>query len=273
MAKQSLISQPRAIGHGLIVAGADSGGITRIKDLRNAGSTKLVFPKRADRHLEAILVNTAGGITGGDRFELDVKLERGGALTLTTQAAERAYRAQFGEVGHITTQLDIAEGATLKWLPQEMILFDQSALRRRLRVSLAAKARFLMVEPLVFGRAAMGETLRNVMFSDRIQITRDGMPVFQDGIELWGDATQHLSRAAIADGAGAMANVVMVAPGINAHLEPVRAALPSTAGASILDEGILAVRLLAQDSFEMRRSLIPVLEYLSQTALPRSWSL
>lgn len=219
------------------------------------------------------MVNTAGGITGGDRVSLDIDVLPGATLTITTQAAERAYRAQVGEVGHVRTALTVKQSASLNWLPQELILFDRCALRRRLDIQLAATARLLMVEPVVFGRAAMPEVLRDVMFQDRIRITRNGRPLYIDGMKLEGDATAHLARATIADGAGAMASVVMVAPDAARRLGPVRTMLPCTAGASMLADDVLVIRHLAPDSFELRRTLIPVLELLSDHPLPTSWRL
>ena len=251
----------------------DDMGATRLQDLRQSGSLKLVFPKSRTPGIEAILVNTAGGITGGDQFSLDVEVKSGATLTVTTQAAERAYRAQRGEIGRVTTKLCVEKAAFLKWLPQELILFERCALRRRLEINLVTHARLLMVEPIIFGRAAMPELLRDVMFQDRIKITRNGSPIYIDGMDLHGEATAHLARPAIADGAGAMASIVMIAPDATTHLNPVRALLPETAGASMLSENALVIRLLASDSFEMRRSLIPILEQLSNDTLPTSWRL
>jgi len=218
-------------------------------------------------------VNTAGGITGGDQFSLNINVHKGAALSVTTQAAERAYRAQSGEVGRVTTDISVQAHASLKWLPQELILYDRCALRRRLSIDLASRARLLMVEPVVFGRAAMPEVLRDVMFQDRIRITRDGRLLYIDGMDLRGDGTAHLARPAIANGAGAMASVVMVAPDVQSHFKIVRSLLPQSAGASMLAEDVLVVRQLARDSFELRRNLIPVLNRLTQNTLPMSWRL
>lgn len=265
--------QPRAVGTGHLSVLADSKGKTRLKDLRQSGSTKLVFPHSHSQDIEVILVNTAGGITGGDQFDLDISLKTGAQLTLTTQAAERAYRAQPGEIGRLTSRISVQTGAALKWLPQELILFDRCALNRRLEITLEPGADLLFVEPVVFGRTAMGETLRHVMFRDRISITRAQAPLYLDGMQLSGDATAHLARPAIANGAAAMASVVMVNAEAANHLKAVRALLPKTAGASLLAEDMLVIRLLAPDSFELRRSLIPALELLSHNALPKSWRL
>lgn len=247
--------------------------MTRLVDLRQSGSLKLVFPATHRADAEAVIVNTAGGLTGGDRFDITATVEMGAALTLTTQAAERAYHAQPGEIAEVDTTLTACAKARLHWLPQELILFNSAALRRRLTVNLAADAHLLMVEPMVFGRAAMGERLSDVNFEDRIHITRAGAPIYRDGMTLRGDAAAHLARPATANGAGAMASLVYVAPDAAGRLNEVRNLLPETGGASLLATDMLVMRVLATDSFEMRQSLVPILNLLSQNTLPKSWRL
>ncbi|WP_235604680.1 urease accessory protein UreD [Sulfitobacter sp. EhC04] len=252
---------------------ADAGGVTRLANLRQSGAMKLVLPRVFRPDVEAVIVNTAGGVTGGDRLHLDAAAGPGACLTLSTQAAERIYRAQPGEVGCIETRLTVAAGARVNWLPQETILFDHAALNRRLTVDLANDASLLMVETLVFGRAAMGEVLHAAHLRDRIRINRDGAPVYLDGIALDGDVQAHLARPAIAGGAGAVATLVFVSTQAEAQLGPLRALLPDTAAASLLPGGVLVARLLATDSFELRRTLIPALMLLNTGHLPMNWRL
>ena len=265
--------QPRAIGAAQVSVYGDVTGKTRLRDLRQSGSLKLVFPQIHRKDAEVILVNTAGGITGGDLFALDVEVKDGAKLTLTTQAAERAYRAQMGEVGSVKTRLCVQDGGCLHWLPQELILYDRCALRRSLKISLGAEGRLLMVEPVVFGRTAMPEVLNDILFQDRIKIMQDGQPIYIDGMDLRGNAAAHLGRRAIANGAGALASIVMVAPDAESYVSTLRALLPATAGASMLSDGVLVIRQLATDGFELRRALIPILEHLSNNILPTSWRL
>ncbi|MFK7836144.1 MAG: urease accessory protein UreD [Sulfitobacter sp.] len=267
------VVQPRAIGAARLAVRKDATGCSRIMDLRQSGSLKLVFPRQHRRDLEAILVNTAGGITGGDVFALDVLVTDGAQLSITTQAAERAYRAQPVETGRVETTALVHPGAQLNWLPQELILFDHSALRRTLDIELAPGARLLMVEPVVFGRAAMGEVLRAIRFDDRIRITRAGKPLYLDGMHLRGDATAQLARPAVAGGAGAMASIVFVHPNARSLLPLMRGLLPDTAGASLIAGDVLVIRQLAQDSFALRSSLLPILDHLTNNTLPTSWRL
>ncbi|MEW9919218.1 urease accessory protein UreD [Marimonas sp. MJW-29] len=271
--RDAALVQPRAIGTARVGVRVDAGGMTRLADLRQSGSMKLAFPRAPHPDAEAILINTAGGITGGDRFEVDAEVGAGAALTITTQAAERAYRAQRGEVARVQTKLNIEAGGHLHWLPQELILFDRSALHRRLEIALEEGSRLLMVEPVVFGRAAMREDLREIQFRDRIRITRAGQPLYFDGTDLRGDVTSHLEHPTIGNGAGAMASLVHVNPNAASMLALVRRLLPPSAGTSLLAEDVLVLRQLAPDSFELRRALVPVIELLSNYSLPTSWRL
>ena len=69
-----------------------------------------MFP-RLPGPLQAIVINSAGGITGGDRLRLQAEAGEGAHLVLTTQAAERAYRANGATPGRIDTRLAVAAGA------------------------------------------------------------------------------------------------------------------------------------------------------------------
>ena len=264
-------AQPRARG-ALRLSSKTRGRASVLDGLRQSGATKALFPQgRAS--LEAIVINTAGGITGGDRFRIDAGAGAGSHLTLTTQAAERAYRAQPGETGRVSTRLSVAEGARIDWLPQELILFEGATLERRLEVDLAPDARLLLVEPVIFGRRAMGERLHDLRFNDRIAVNRDGKPIYRDGLQLSGDLVHTTARPATGGGAGAMACLVYVASDAEAHLAPIRAALPETGGASLIGADILVLRLLAPDGFALRRTLLPVLDRLTDNTLPASWRL
>ncbi|MHA6345415.1 urease accessory protein UreD [Roseivivax sp. CAU 1761] len=246
-------------------------GRSVLDGLHQAGSLKALFPRSTGRSLQAVLVNTAGGITGGDRFALEAEAGAGTALTLTTQACERAYRALPGEIGQVRTRLRAGAGARLDWVPQETILFRGAALDRRLEVDLDPTARLLFCEPVIFGRAAMGERLDAGRFRDRVEIRRGGRPIYLDGLALEGDIAGRLACPATAGGAGAMAALVFAAPEAEAHLAAVRALLPATGGASLLAPDLLVLRLLAADGHLLRRSLMPILARLSGNPLPRPW--
>ncbi len=238
----------------------------------------MLFPRTALR-TTSVLLNTAGGITGGDRFTTSVRAQTGTGLTLTTQAAERAYRAQPGETGRQDTHLTVDDGAELFWLPQETILFEGSGFRRRLHVDLTGAASFLMVEALVFGRQAMGERLKDIRFDDRIEIRRDGRPLFLDALKLSGDVDGQMAEPARGAGAGAMATVVHIREDVELHLDALRRLVQDLsgrglrAGVSLVRGGMLVLRALAPDSYVLRLALVPALELLARTEIPRPWKI
>ncbi len=247
------------------------GPLSVIDGLRQVGSLKVLFPRMNEDALTAVLLNTAGGITGGDRFTADITAGEGTTLTLTTQAAERAYRAQPDSRGEVRTRLTLAPGARLDWLPQETLLYDRAALARRLEVDLAADATFLGVETLVFGRAAMGETLRDLTLSDHITVTRGGRTIFADRLRFAGDAQAHLARAGVAGGAGAMASLIRAAPDAADRLGPARDLIGAAGGIGSPAPGIVFARLVASDGFALRRVLIPLIALFRSDPLPRPW--
>lgn len=268
---QPITAQPRAKGTIALSVQPDQPR-ARLADLHQAGSLRALFP-RVDGMMQAVLVNTSGGITGGDAFDISATAMPDAQLTLTTQAAERAYRAQPGSVGQLHAQLHVEDGACLNWLPQETILFEGCNLNRRLQVELAPDAQFTLVEPLVIGRTAMGESVERGQFTDRIQITRAGQDLFHDATRLGPNIAQQLQHPTTADGAKAMALVLHVSPRAAALLPQIRALLPDSAGASVIGPDLLVMRALAHDAFDLRRFLIPVLTTLTGADLPRPWML
>ena len=162
---------------------AVSAGRTRIRRLHQAGCLKLRQPRPLPGGVqaEAVLINSSGGLTGGDRLQQAFAVEEGAALTLTTQACERVYRAASDHAG-VATRLVAGSGSALQWLPQETILFDGGAVRRTLDVDSAPDARLLLAESVILGRRMMGETVRTGLFRDRWRVRRDGRLVFADDL-------------------------------------------------------------------------------------------
>ncbi len=269
-------SAPRSRGRLSVSVSAQPGGATCLTGLHQAGCLRYLFPTPGDDALTAIALNTGGGLTGGDRLET-----RAGALTghlvISTQAAERAYRATPGSHATVSNRIGIGAGARVDWVPQETILFDNSALERSLDVEMDADATFLMAEPLILGRQAMGEVVTAAHLRDRIRVRRGGDLVFADALRLGGDIARRVAGNATMGGAVALASVLMVCRRAEASLAPARALMPGagpvTGGVSLIAPGVLFARLVAHDGFDLRRVLIPLLHCLGGRDLPRTWSL
>ena len=244
----------------------------RLAELRQQGASKAFFPRHAGRDLLAVTLNTAGGVTGGDRFAIIGAAAPGSHLTLTTQTAERIYKAQPGQTARMMADLTIGPRGRLDWLPQETIVFDRARLRRRLAVDMAPDAVFLGVETLVLGRALMGERVDTALLRDDVRVTRGGELVLADAIALEGAVADDISAAWCAGPAGCIASVTYLAPDAERHLAQLRGLMPATGGVSLIRDGVLFARLLMPDSFDMRRVLIPILTAL-RGPLPPTWTM
>lgn len=244
---------------------------TRLERLFQSGAAKIRLPLvEAGEPPQAVLINTAGGLTGGDRMSSEATLGPGCHAVVTTQACEKIYRASSGSA-EIATSLSIAEGARLDWLPQETILFDGARLARRLEADLGPGAELLLVEATIFGRAAHGESLRSGLFTDRWRIRREGRLVFADDLRFdWSDPDL-LQRPAVLGGAAAMATLLFVTDEPARHLAALREIVGVHGGVSAWNGKLLA-RIAAPTGVALRHILIPALATLRDGAsLPKFW--
>jgi len=260
----------RAVGRIAFTVAAGAGG-TRRGRVHEAGSLRVRFPNSHDRSLDAVIVNTAGGMTGGDRFDLDIGVGDGATLVLTTAAAEKIYRSLEPDT-EIAVKLRVGDGGALAWLPQETILFDQARLRRSIEVELSAGADLLLAEAIVFGRSAMGEAVLQGRLHDRWRIRRGGTLVFAETVRLDGMIAQALAPAASTAGGVAVASVIKF-PGTDKDVAAVLAMADNFAGEVGISawNGLAVARLVARDGAVLRRDLSAVLGALSSEPLPRLW--
>lgn len=252
---------------------ADSAGRTRLARVFERGAMRLRVPRGTA--CEAILVNTGGGIVGGDEIAIELSLGPHAAVAATSIAAEKIYRSH-GAAARLTTRLTLASGARLDWLPQETILFDGCNLHRDLHVDMAGDARLVAAETIVFGRLASRETAIRGALRDRWRVRRDGRLVFADDSRLEGAIGAILDRPAVAAGARAVALMLVVAAEVEALVDPLRAAVAPFAGHGVeagvsARDGLLTMRLLARAPERLRGALTAALVTARGTPLPRAW--
>ncbi|MDE2376169.1 urease accessory protein UreD [Bradyrhizobium sp.] len=245
-------------------------GVTRCGILHESGSLRVRFPSPEGEGLSGVFINTAGGVAGGDRFEIEIAANEAARLTLTTAAAEKVYRTP-GPAAEIGIALKAAAGARLAWLPQETILFDRARVRRRFDIALDETASLLLCEIVVFGRTAMGERMEQGEFVDCWRLSRGGRLVFAETIRLAGDIAARFARPAVANG-GAAIGTVLIVPGDEALVERLREAAESFCGEVGISawNGFAMARFCAQDAAVLRADMMAVLTRTG-AALPRLW--
>ncbi|MDQ0305188.1 urease accessory protein UreD [Ancylobacter polymorphus] len=255
--------------------------------IEEEGFARVRFPRSGRRGsaLEAVMINTGGGLAGGDASQSCLVAGRDAQLVVTTQAAEKIYRSD-GATSHIEVELIAETGASLHWMPQATIVFDGARVERSIVAEVAPDARLLLVEPIILGRTARGERLSYGSLRDRWRIRRGGRLVYADGLQLDGDIAATLDRPATAGGWAAFATLLLVAPDAETRLDAVRGALGLAAGedaflpAELPDgldagasawDGMLSVRLLARDGAPLESAIRRVLAVLGVGEVPRIW--
>jgi urease accessory protein len=282
--RESSVALQRTRGGGRLSVKA-SAGQSRIDRLFQDGSARIRIPRVPRGYpLEAVLINTAGGLTGGDRMDWSFEAGAGASMTLATQACEKTYKAHGTSEARVSVQLKLNAESSLAWLPQETILFDRARLARTIEVDMVAGSRLLMVEPLVFGRLAMDEAVVEGHFRDRWRIRQDGRLLHAEDMRLGPHIADTLTRGAVADGGLAVATVLLIAPEAEARLDAARQLIGESGGAShvvmrspgaaVSETGKLLARIVARDSYELRKVLVPLIRLLNPLGgMPKVWSI
>jgi urease accessory protein len=268
--REDIFAANRAVGR-VALSVKSVGGRTRRSEVHEAGSLRVRCPGSPAEDLETVLINTAGGIAGGDRFAIDIAAGQGTRLVVTTAAAEKVYRT-LGPDSLVDVKLDVGAGATLAWLPQETILFDRARLSRSIEIDLAPDAQLFLAEAIVFGRSGMGEAVEQGAVFDNWRMRRAGKLIYAEGVRLDGAIAQRLAETAVAKGAIAIATV-LIAPGNDDTIQAVRALQDQfigEVGASAWN-GIAAVRLCASEGAALRHDLVHVMTTI-RGSLPRIWT-
>ena len=270
----SLLEPRLQRSHGsLSLSLGDRDGRTAIRSWYQSGAAKARAPKiYTHQGLETLLINTAGGLTGGDSFEISLSVAPGALGVFTSQASEKIYRS-IGGTASIKLDMSVAEQGRGYWVPQDTIVFDGASLSRELRLTASDSAEFLIMEPLVFGREAMGERVSVGSYRDSWRVWVDDRLVFAEEARLDGDIGLGLNRPAMGRGATAYLTGLYRGPAMDGKRDALRS-LPcgegTWAGTSLLREA-LSFRLAAQDPADMRRWMVAAYRTLSGLPSPIAW--
>jgi urease accessory protein len=269
-ASKDIFAANRAFGR-IALAVKTSAGMTRRSHVGEEGPLRVRCPGPPSPELEAVIVNTAGGVAGGDQLVLDVSVAPGARLVITTAAAEKIYRSLDPDAT-IDVNLKVGAGASLAWLPQETILFDRARLARTVHIELADDARLIFVEAIIFGRSGMGEIVHHGRLSDRWRIHHRGRIIHAEAMRFDAEIARKLAQPAVGKGAVAVATLLilpgdeMTAAGVRALGHRFRGEVAASAW-----KGMLVVRLCAADGAALRHDLIAILSAVRGLSLPRLW--
>lgn len=249
-------------------------GMTRRVRVREEGALRMRFPPEAPGRLDAVIVNVAGGMAGGDVYDCAFEAGAGVNLVVASAAAEKIYRA-LGAPTTCDVRLRAESGSTLAYVPQETILFNGARVARRYEIDVASDARLILADIVILGRAAMGERVTSLVWRDSWRLRRDGALAWADASRVEGDATALLEGAASGGGAHAFGTLIYAAPDAGAQLDNLRDALreaPACEAAATAFDGLIVARFVSHEGHKLRAAMVAAISRLPGGALPRSWS-
>jgi urease accessory protein len=268
----------RADGCGRILLSASENG-TRIEDVFERSPIRIMFPRTGHAVEEAVLINTAGGIAGGDQLECSVTALTSASIAVTSQAAEKVYRALY-EPARVSTRLKAQQSAKLAWIPQETIVFNRARLHRATQVELFSGAELLALEWLVLGRAAHGEVVVGGNIIDSWRVKKDGRLIWADSFRITDEIFPHVTRKALLANYKAVATLIYFGPYLEKRLDFLREIIPSLGCncAATLVSGLIVVRFAAKESSDLKLALRSFLEQFGPELgagpfrVPKMWS-
>jgi urease accessory protein len=270
----------RAEGMGRVVFGGDNGK-TRLMELFQKAPSRFLFPLVGSHHgvSEVVLLNTAGGMASGDRFVCEVSAVEEASVAVSSQAAEKVYRAP-EQPSRVSTRLTVSRAARLAWLPNETIVFNGARLIRRTELDLESGAEILALEWLVLGRAAHGERMRDGHVSDGWRVKRDGRLIWADTFRIQDESFPKLHQSALLADCRAMATLIYVGPHLSQCFDAFRSAaasLPCLCAATALRD-LIVVRVAAKLAFDLKNAVRDLIQNIAVVTapgpfrVPRMWS-
>ena len=244
----------------------------RVLRMFQSGSAKLMLPKTYSDMMEAVILNTSGGMTDGDILNIDVEAE-GCALVMTTQTAERVYRSVGTKPAKTQINLSVSGKADLHWLPQETIVFNDSKFERTLKINLSSCSNCLVAETIVLGRQAMGENVYDCHLVDNWRVFRDGNLFHAESLRLSDEVSKIITASAGGNGARLLSTILYIGDNLEQIVDSVSDVIkqsPSNCAVSCWNDRLI-IRLMSSHSPSARKDIEKLLRAIRKQPMPRVW--
>ena len=244
-----------------------------IKLLFQSGSSKVLLPNSYNKNKELVLINTTGGITCNDSLKIKINLENS-KTSISTQAAEKIY-AGIGEPAKVDIDI-ILKDTNLNWLPKELILFNNSKLKRRININIDNNSNFIFCETSILGRKAMSEKIQNMFFSDIWKITQNSNLKHLEAININGKTNGVLNNKFTLNNHSSFSTILIFGKIVEEIQNNIRKTIDNVKDIfcelSIWDEKIV-IRSIANDNYDLKKTLNYILKSIINDKLPKNWNL
>ena len=160
-----------------------------------ASPLKWLTPRNGGGAAWLFAASYGGGLVGGDRLDMDVRLDAGASAFLSTQASTKVYRSAAGAA--VSLRAQVAAGALLVSVPDPVVCFAESAYRQSQAFELEPGAGLVAVDWMTSGRLGSGERWAFVDYTSTTTVRLEGRLAIHDAVRLSrrdGDLAARLGR-------------------------------------------------------------------------------
>ena len=238
-----------------------------------SGCCKILNPKNYTEFKELVLINTSGGITCNDNIEINAVINNS-QLSVCTQAAEKIY-AGIGDPARVEININL-NNSTMYWLPKELILFDNSKLRRNININLSDNSNLIFCETTIFGRKAMSEKIKNISFSDQWKIYSNSSIKHFEAINIKGSTIDNFKNNYTFSNPSSLSTILIFGDIVH-QLESVLRKVKKNLGNHYCEmtkfNDKIIIRCLADDNYDLKKTLNIIMKNVINDKLPKSWDL
>ena len=243
------------------------------KKFFQSGCCKILNPNSYNKNNELVLINTTGGITCNDKIEINALIEKS-ELSICTQAAEKIY-AGIGDPAKVEININL-NNSSLYWLPKELILFNNSKLDRKININLLNNSNLIFCETSIFGRKAMSEQINNLSFFDKWKISINSSLKHFEAINIKGSINDNFNNNYSFANKSSLSTILIFGE-IISQLEPeLRNIIKNIENhyceMTKFDDKII-IRSLADDNYDLKKTLNYIMKNIIYDKLPKSWDL
>lgn len=159
--ESTLASGERAVRGRLELGISVRGGRSVASRQFHEGALRVLRPHYLDGSGQVcyVMVNPGGAYLGADLFVIDVEVEAGAELLLTTQSATKVYRTP-GSFAEQRMTIKMGEGSRLELMPDQLIAYREASYRQNSRISLHPTSSLVMAEVITPGWSPDGASFK-----------------------------------------------------------------------------------------------------------------
>ncbi|ADY55321.1 Urease accessory protein ureD [Syntrophobotulus glycolicus DSM 8271] len=168
----------------LIIGTGCREGRTVLEEVSFTAPYKIAKPfYGADGTMRLTVMTASAGLMSGDRCHIQAEIGAGSKVEIGTQAFAKIHKMNDG-FARQQTEIRVAAGASLRFLPLPVLPFAGSAMQNDTRITLEKGAALQYAEVLSCGRYTRGEKFQYAAYQALTELRYDGKLVFRDNTRL-----------------------------------------------------------------------------------------